>query len=151
MAAGYSIEKCFPAAVPAQKSLLIPQQASVRRGLGHAGFITRKIDGFGRKHEMLSAKLPGTWQPSEDSQTLHHDHRRGPGGGFLRRSLNPTRYRVSDHRWRRPGTLDHSPASGYAPARACLRAPIPVLVRRLSLHAVRAGLLQNRRAPLGPK
>ena len=41
---------------------------SVRRGLGHAGFITRKIDGFGRKHEMLSAKLPGTWQPSEDSR-----------------------------------------------------------------------------------
>lgn len=45
----------------------------VRRGLGHAGFTTRKIDGFGRKTEMLSGNRPGTWQPTEsprDSITI---------------------------------------------------------------------------------
>ena len=45
----------------------------VRRGLEYAGFTTRKIDGFGRKSEMLSAKRPGTWQPLEscrDSITI---------------------------------------------------------------------------------
>ncbi|MBT3625267.1 MAG: FAD-dependent oxidoreductase, partial [Gammaproteobacteria bacterium] len=46
---------------------------AVKRGLEYAGFTTRKIDGFGRKNEMLSAKRPGNWQPTQsprDSITI---------------------------------------------------------------------------------
>lgn len=36
----------------------------VRRGLGAAGFEVHRVPGYGRKREMLSGHLPGTWQPA---------------------------------------------------------------------------------------
>ena len=57
--------KMFSRSCPGAAVTTYSAAGQVRRGLGYAGFTTRKIDGFGRKKEMLSAKKPGTWQPTE--------------------------------------------------------------------------------------
>ena len=58
-------QKMFSRSHPGAVVTTYSAAGEVRRGLGHAGFTTRKVDGFGRKKEMLNAKRPGIWQPTE--------------------------------------------------------------------------------------
>ena len=65
--------KMFSRSRPGAEVATYSAAGGVRRGLEYAGFTTRKIDGFGRKKEMLSAKRPGNWQPAQscgDSFTI---------------------------------------------------------------------------------
>jgi tRNA 5-methylaminomethyl-2-thiouridine biosynthesis bifunctional protein len=65
--------KMFARSHPGAEVTTYSAAGGVRRGLEYAGFATRKINGFGRKKEMLSAKRPGNWQPSQsrrDSITI---------------------------------------------------------------------------------
>lgn len=57
--------KMFSRSHPGAKIATYSAAGGVRRGLEHAGFTTRKIAGFGRKKEMLSANRPGNWQPTQ--------------------------------------------------------------------------------------
>lgn len=60
--------KMFSRSRPGAEVATYSAAGDVRRGLGHAGFVTQKIDGFGRKKEMLSATRPGQWQPRQQTK-----------------------------------------------------------------------------------
>ena len=57
--------KMFARSRPGAEVATYSAAGGVRRGLEHAGFTTQKIDGFGRKNEMLTAKRFGSWHPVE--------------------------------------------------------------------------------------